>query len=301
MSLHALHALAERQHGIVHIRQARGLASIGAVRSAVRRGVLVEVRPHVYRFAGTPSTWHQAALAAVLVAGDDAVASHATAAALLGFEGFRPGSRTPLHVTVPRGRQPPIDQVAVHTTQLGPGCHRQVVARITVTDAARTLCDLDGHVPDWRLERVVDDALMRKLVSIGVLAEGHAELRRGSRRSRAMHAILAERGGEWDDAESPGEARLVRWLVAAGLPRPVQQHEVDGYRVDLAYPDLDLYIEYDGFDPHSTRTRFDRDRRRGNRLALRTGATVLRFTSSSTREEVIRDVTAARERRTAEA
>jgi very-short-patch-repair endonuclease len=293
MTLRALHPLAERQHGIFHIRQIDRLATIGVVRSAVRRGELVAVRPHVFRFAGTPATWEQSVLAAVLVAGDAAVASHATAAALLGLDSFRVGSSTPIHVAVPRGRHGSIDAVRVHTTKLGPGCHRTVVDRIAVTHAARTLCDLDGEVPDWRLARVVDDALMRKLVSIEVLAEVHAELRRGSRRSRGMARILAERGAEWDEAESPGEARLVRWLVAAGLPRPVQQHVVDGYRVDLAYPEHGVFIEYDGFDPHSTRNRFDHDRRRANHLALRAGATVLHFTSGSTRQEVVRDVRAA--------
>jgi hypothetical protein len=30
----------------------------------------------------------------------------------------------------------------------------------------------------------------------------------------------------------------VRWLREAGLPEPVQQHEIGGYCVDLAYPRL---------------------------------------------------------------
>ncbi len=208
MTLRGLHPLAERQHGIFHIRQIDRLATIGAVRSAARRGDLVSVRRHVFRFAGTPATWQQSVLAAVLVAGEAAVASHATAAALWGLEGFRCGSSTAIHVTVPRGRHGSIDEVRVHTTRLGPGCHRRVVDRIAVTGVARTLCDLDGEVPDWRLARIVDDALIRRLVAIGVVAEVHAELRRGSRRSQGMARILAERGAEWDDAESPGEARL---------------------------------------------------------------------------------------------
>ncbi len=146
-----------------------------------------------------------------------------------------------------------------------------------------------------RLGRLVDDALMRRIVTIDGLTETFAELSEGSRRSRAMARVLAGRGAEWDDAESPPEARLVRWLLEAGFPRPVQQERVDRFRVDLAYPDRGVFIEYDGFDAHVTRTAFDHDRRRGNALALRPGSIVLRFTSSSTREEVVRDVTAAYE------
>ena len=296
VSLEPIHAIAERQHGVFHTRQARGLVTEEAIRSAVRARRLESVRPHVFRFLGTPSTWHQVVLAAVLVGGDRAVASHATAAALWGLAGLRSGSSRAIHVTVPRGVRPVLDDMHLHTTRFGPGCHRQVVDRIAVTDIARTLCDLDGRLPDWRLARVVDDALMRKLVAIRLLAEVHAELRRGSRRSQGMARILAERGAEWDDADSPGEARLVRWLVGAGLPPPVQQLAVDGYRVDLAYPDEGVFIEYDGFDPHSTRSRFDHDRRRANHLALRRGVTVLRYTSASTRDEVVGEVTAARAR-----
>ncbi len=57
-----------------------------------------------------------------------------------------------------------------------------------------------------------------------------------------------------------------------------------------------MFLEYDGFEAHRTRTAFDGDRRRAHALALVAGATVLRFTSASTREEVVRDVTAALER-----
>jgi very-short-patch-repair endonuclease len=290
MALRPLHPIAERQHGVFHTRQARTLVTPEAIRSAVRAGHLETVRPHVFRFRGAASTWRQCVQAAVLAAGDHAVASHVTAAALWGLDRFRSGSATAIHVTVPRGERPRLEGVHLHTTRLGPACHQSTADRIAVTDVARTLCDLDGDLSEWRLARAVDDALMLRLVRIDVLAEVHAELRRGSRRSRGMARILAERGAEWDDAESPGEARLVRWLVAAGLPRPVQQHSVDGFRVDLAYPELGVFIEYDGFDPHSTRTRFDHDRRRANHLALRPGATILRFTSASTQEEVVRDV-----------
>jgi very-short-patch-repair endonuclease len=289
----ALREHAEQQLGLVTSEQLHEELHWRAARKAIEGGWLVEVRRRVYRIAGTKPTWHQSVRAALLVAGDDALASHVTAAALWGIEGFRANSSTPIHLTVPRGRRPALGGLHVHQTLLGPGCHREVVDDVPVTNPARTLCDLDGVVPAARLGWIVDDALMRRLVTIGELAETHAELRRGSRRSRAMARVLSERGAEWDDADSPGEARLVRWLRAAGLPAPVQQHEVDGYRVDLAYPDHGVLIEYDGFDAHSTRTRFDHDRKRGNRLALRPGATVLRYTSASTQEEVVRDVTAA--------
>jgi very-short-patch-repair endonuclease len=140
---------------------------------------------------------------------------------------------------------------------------------------------------------VVDDALMRKLLTIGELRETYDALRGGRRPIRAIGRVLAARGAEAERADSAPELRILRWLREAGLPEPVQQHGVDGYRVDLAYPDLGVLIEYDGFDPHTTRTAYDDDRRRQNALVLRDGAIVLRFTSASTREEVVRDVSLA--------
>jgi very-short-patch-repair endonuclease len=290
MTMWSLRQLGERQLGLVTTRQLRDELSERAARTAAERGWLVRVRPHVYRFAGSKPTWHQAVRAALLVAGEDAVASHGTAAALWVLPGFRANASTSIHLTVPRGRRPQLAGLQVHQTRIGPGCHRAVVDDIPVTDAARTLCDLDGVVPVSRLGHLVDDALIRKVVTIAELGDTYAALRRGSRHGQAMARVLADRGAEWHQADSRPEARLVRWLVEAGLPPPVQQHRVDRYRVDLAYPELNLLIEYDGFDAHTTRTSFDHDRRRGNRLVLE-GATVLRYTSASTREEVVRDVT----------
>jgi hypothetical protein len=48
------------------------------VKYAVGTGTLIGVRRGVYRLAGTPPTWEQAVLAAVLAAGFGAVASHST-------------------------------------------------------------------------------------------------------------------------------------------------------------------------------------------------------------------------------
>jgi very-short-patch-repair endonuclease len=80
------------------------------------------------------------------------------------------------------------------------------------------------------------------------------------------------------------------------------QHRVriDGrsYRIDLAYPEVMLAIEYDGWEHHRTRSAFDRDRARGNRLEI-LGWTVLRFTSQSTDLDIVATVRAVLARRSA--
>jgi very-short-patch-repair endonuclease len=292
MSLRSLHRLGERQHGVVTWRQLHAHVTLQIGRTARTRGWIEPVRSNVYRLAGSERTWHQAVMAAVLAAGDEAVASHATAAALWRFEGFRPGS-IGLEVTVRRGRRPRLERVTVHATsrlRTEDRCHRD---RIPVTSAARTVCDLDARLPEPRLARLVDDALVRKLVTIEQLRETYEALRGGRRSIRAIGRILAARGDEAALADSVPEAQLVRWLRDAGLPEPEQQHRIDAYRVDLAYPSRGLLVEYDGFEAHTTRSAFDADRRRQNALVLRDGPVVLRFTSASTREEVVRDVAMA--------
>ena len=92
---------------------------------------------------------------------------------------------------------------------------------------------------------------------------------------------------------------MVRWLTGAGLPPPRQQYRVringKTYKLDLAYPDDLVGMEPDGWDTHGTRTAFDEDRARANALAL-AGWLVLRYTSRSTRDEIVAEVSAARTR-----
>lgn len=71
-------------------------------------------------------------------------------------------------------------------------------------------------------------------------------------------------------AESPQETRLRLMLVDSSLPAPVAQYRVvaDGRfvaRVDFAWPDRKLAVEYDGLW-HAQPGQFARDRRRLNRL-----------------------------------
>ena len=69
------------------------------------------------------------------------------------------------------------------------------------------------------------------------------------------------------EAESPmeSEARLV--MLDGGLPEPLLQHEIvdrDGqlWRVDFAWPDCRLAVEYDGFDWHSSPEALRKDRQK---------------------------------------
>jgi hypothetical protein len=127
-----------------------------------------------------------------------------------------------------------------------------------------------------------------------------------SRRLPLVEAVVAvdalARHGHFPPAESPMETRLRVGLVRAGLPAPhVQYRILDEYsfvlaRVDLAYPDAKLALEYDG-STHFNRRRADADRQRDAILAghgwqtLRLGAEDIGAAQTSQR---VRDLLALR-------
>ena len=251
--------LAARQQGLFTFEQ---LMAAGATRGVIRHrlatGRWVLVGPGVYQLAGVPVSWKQRAQAACMVAGTGAVVSHRSAAVLWGISGFRPG---PLEITVPPGRSNRNPLARVHRSPVQ-GVRRDGVP---VTRPARTLVDVAGLVSGARLEEAVDDVLCRRLCRLDELV-----VLEGRRGARALRAVLDAWNG---DAlpEGVAEMRVVRQLLAAGLPQPVRQYEiwVDGVlvaRVDLAYPQDRLAMELDGFRWHAGRGPFRSDRLRRNRI-----------------------------------
>jgi hypothetical protein len=298
---HTYSDIAARQLGLVTRRQ---LTELGTTRSAVGHllatGRLESVRRGVYRVAGAPEHWRQRVLAACLALGVTARASYRTAAALVAFDGF------PCHgieITVAPGHRSRQPGIIVHESNCDRPGHRSIIDGIPTTSVARTLADLSWILPPWRVGQLLDDAIRRRLVTLAAYERVARDLSaQGRRRSTVTRAVLDERVPGHEPGESAGEQRIARLLVAAGLPRPVAQHHVRvrgrTYRVDLAYPEAMLAIEYDGWEYHRGRSAFDRDRARANDLEV-IGFTVLRFTSSSPDATVVDTVRAVLGRRSA--
>ncbi|MDT7758914.1 MAG: hypothetical protein QOH27_4812 [Mycobacterium sp.] len=89
------------------------------------------------------------------------------------------------------------------------------------------------------------------------------------------------------EAESPMESEARLMMIDGGLPNPVLQLEVvdrDGrlWRLDFAWPDRKVAVEYDGFDFHADREALRRDRQK--RAALHElGWTVVSIVSDDVR------------------
>lgn len=282
-------AVARRQYGLVTKRQAldAGL-SPAQIKARVRSGEWVLLRPTVYAIAGAPVTWAATVCAAVLGAEPKAWASHQTAAALWGF----PGAMTdPIEILTPLGRQARIAGVRRHRSGalFSDDLSRQ--SAISVTSPERTLVDLSGFCGAHELGRVLDDGLRRGLVRLERLRRCVGRLEGGpGRRPAVIHDLLAARLPGYDPGDSDLETRVLSLLASRGHPLPVQQYRVRiggrTFKIDLAYPDLLLAIELDGWDTHRTRSAFDYDRTRANALVL-AGWKLVRFTSRSTDAEIL--------------
>jgi very-short-patch-repair endonuclease len=150
--------------------------------------------------------------------------------------------------------------------------------------------------------------LSRRLPLLDAVAAVDALMHLGRLTHRELSNVLDRRAGAYGvaaarsvfrlvdgRAESPQESRLRVRLVLAGFPRPTPQFEVlmNGQfvaRVDLAWPELGVALEYDGLW-HGEARQFSRDRRRLNALVA-AGWTVYHVTAAHMRDwdGIVRDL-----------
>ncbi|SEL77355.1 Protein of unknown function [Blastococcus sp. DSM 46786] len=159
-----------------------------------------------------------------------------------------------------------------------------VRAGVRLTTPVQTALDLARHLPREDAVVHIDQLAGRRVVDLAaVRTAAGAATGPGCRRARvAVHLADGLAG-------SPQETRLRLLLHSSRLPRPVAQHTVrdgDGFvaRVDFAWPDHRLAVEYEG-RWHGERQNVARDRRRLNRLTA-AGWTVVFVTAEDLAEPV---------------
>lgn len=274
-----INALAAAQFGAFSRAQALecGLSS-AAVGRRLTSGRWLRVLPGVYRLASAPRTWHHWLVASRLWAGEAAVISHRAAAALLGLGNFK---CTFAELWVPANHKSPSRAIQLHTTKDLSRTDLKKLGPLVVTNATRTLIDLGAVVNPLRLEILLEDALYRGLVYLPRLRGRLAELSGPGRRGPGLLAKVLERRPPGGPAESELEVIALDALRAAELPIPRRQHWVrlgkQDFRIDLAYPDLQIAIECDSVKFHANPRGWDRDRSKSNLLNL-DGWTIIRGT-----------------------
>jgi very-short-patch-repair endonuclease len=274
--------LATEQHGVVTRSQLLALGlSADAIRHRVDRRRLHPVHRGVYAVGRAQLTRHGWWMAGVLACGPDALLSHRSAAELWSIVGPRnPTMRegetqapSVIHVSVPPQISRRRTGLRIHRRALSPE-DQMCQARIPVTSPARTLADLASMVAMAELEAAVNEGDKLGLVDPEALRT-FVGRRPGLEGVWALRSILDRRAFRLTDSEL--ERRFLRLVDRAGLPRPLTQQRVNGFRVDFFWPELGLVVETDGLRYHRTPAQQSRDRVRDQAHAT-AGFVALRFT-----------------------
>ncbi|OBA66732.1 hypothetical protein A5633_02235 [Mycolicibacterium elephantis] len=273
-----LRALFAAQGGVATSAQILEHLSRRGMQRRLRGAELVKLFPNVYSF-GAPDVFTRLR-GLDLRCGEAVAVCLGTAAAMFGFD---TEDITDLHVLNAEG----------HLLRDYPGLkvHRRQGAPLTtfrgrsLTTPGWTAVEVARGLGRPRALATLDAALRSQTCDVrDLLAAAEAQARR--RGIVAVRELIAlARPG----AESPmeSEARLV--MLDGGLPEPVLQYELidrDGrlWRVDFAWPDRMIAVEFDGFDWHSSRASLQRDRQK--RAALEElGWRVLSIVSDDVRRQ----------------
>ena len=141
---------------------------------------------------------------------------------------------------------------------------------LQVTSPIRTALDLACGLARYEALAALDAfARLHGITTFDLMAQlSRYRGRRGVVQARSLVPLMDGR------AESAGESFTRLAMLDGQLPRPTLQHWVidDGrrvYRLDLAYPDLKICVEYDGVDYHSSAEQRAADARRRSWLRER--------------------------------
>jgi very-short-patch-repair endonuclease len=270
----AIAALAGRQHGYVSRAQ---LLKLGltpkAVLWRVQTGWLIQVYAGVYAVGYVQRTPVARAHAVVLACGERSALSHASAASLWGFNKHWD---EPFEVTV----------ASSHRRRKGIKVHRsRTLARrditwqlgIRVTTPARTVLDTAPRLTGKRLSRFVNDALRTPYLHVAHLAD---VLNRNPNHPATKRILPYVR----TPTNSPLEDDFVEFARRYGLPKPTTNTYLLGYEIDVLYPRERVIVEVDGYEFHSDRDSFERDRKR-DVVMLAAGVVTVRITKDRMQDE----------------
>lgn len=261
--------VAGAQRALVHLRQLRGLGiTRGSYEHRVEVGALHRVFPCVLSVVHRLIEPWTAETAALLHAGDNALLSHETAAAVWGL------TTTPsfVAITLISRRIKSQPGVVIHRVKTLDIRDVRMHMGFPVTSPARTLIDC---ATGPAIDRMLNEARVLKLVKNAEIqaAMDRCPGRKGTGPLRALLGVEAETGF----TRSRAERRLKKLVREADIERPIFNTYVEGVEADAYWPRLKVVIEIDGYQAHGHWAAFQRDRARDNRLVA-AGYVVLRFT-----------------------
>lgn len=249
-----------------------------AIRHRVATGRLHPIHRGVYAVGRPELTRKGEWMAAVLACGDSAAISHGSGTTLWAIEPDRPG---PIDVSIISGHAGRRPGIRMHRRANFTRDDLTTRFEIPVTTPVTTLVDLASFASRDRLEAAINSADRLDLVDPDALRAAIGTLPRRSglaflKRTLDRHTFHL--------TDSELERRFLALVRKAGLPTPLTQQRVNGYRVDFYWPDLGLVVETDGLRYHRTPVRQVADQRRDQAHAA-AGLERLRFPRAQVRYE----------------
>ena len=292
--------LAERQHALLTMVQARELGSWREINDRLAGPDWALETPRVLRLIGAPRTDYQRLKAMELDTGPDSAISMTAAAWLWQVPSFRLGLPEATRLRGVDGR--PQSLGVLHRPRLLPPHHITDVRGIRVTTLPRTLFDIAGQLRPMRVPIIVDRILGR---SPGVLPVLHQLLDELGQRGRpgiaVMRKVLKGRPIGYRAPQSGLEIKFEGILTGAGEKVPERQVDLGGHdwigRVDYIDWDLLVVYEIDSAAHHTSPTDVALDKKRDQDLKAAGFRDVVRIASEdvwSRPERVVRQVRNAR-------
>ena len=180
----------------------------------------------------------------------------------------------PVDITIPADRNVLRPGIRVHRTASLDPDERMVVGGVPITTPGRTLMDMTVKVGIRELETMVARAQRAEILDEDRLF-AMLERYRGRPGIAALRAVMEIPGGP-AMIRSEAESRFLALVRKAGLPTPRANLKVGRYELDFFWPHERIAVEVDGYGYHSSRTRFEGDRRRDAWLNAR-GFKVIRL------------------------
>lgn len=261
------------------------LIGTAALRGALAEGRLMAFSRSVVVDQRRLADFHTRAAAALLAAGPSTVLTGHSALVLHECGAADPA---PIHLLVPYGRKPRGRKgVVIHHGSFDEQDTEEINGLRTVAAEvalAEVLCRGTRRAGlacmDQFLRRLPENARAEFRAWVAERIRMRADPR-GRRQANALLHLATGR------AESPAESWFLLTLVDGGLPVPEQQYPVTDlngneiYRLDFAWPDVRVAVEYDGYESHESRQ--DADAARDADLRRR-GWTVIRADVADLRE-----------------
>lgn len=257
-----IRALAAKQNGVVYREQ---LLAAGLTHAQIRRrmadGRLVQIHRGVYLVGAIPAEWAYPQ-AALFACGEGSVLFALSALGVWRLRAYP--SQAPPWVLVPPDRRIARPRIHVHRGEL-PGCDVRTRHGLRVTSPPRAILDSVPLIDnEYELEALVAEAHYLGRAREPELRR-QIESRPGCRGTARLRSILDLEGGP-QRTRSDGERAMLRLLRENKIRGFEANAKISGYEVDFLWRELNFCVELDGWDAHSSRQAFERDRLKWARL-----------------------------------